>query len=229
MIRLLAALFAADVAGYSRLMGRDEEGTHAALMAFRREIVESKNRRASWPHLQDYRRWPPGGVRERRRCGALLSSKVRCAKPAARARYPARLRRVGKSVANPVHPQRPGDIFEALLAHVFEYDAGRSRTCSRTTWLTADPARLGQRFEAGGDSDAGALDVVGFDDDVADDLWHCLSAKLTSPPSGAAPYPPASATHEASTIWTRTCCDSQTGVTQRSLPDDDHRFPGPRV
>jgi hypothetical protein len=33
----------------------------------------------------------------------------------------------------------------------------------------------------------------------------------------------------ASALWTRTWCDSQIGVTQRSLPDDDHRFPGPRV
>ena len=33
--RRLAAIFAADVAGYSRLMGRDEEGTHAALSVIR--------------------------------------------------------------------------------------------------------------------------------------------------------------------------------------------------
>src|SRR3984893_3863438 len=35
--RRLAAIFAADVAGYSRLMGEDEEGTHAALTTLRRE------------------------------------------------------------------------------------------------------------------------------------------------------------------------------------------------
>jgi len=35
--RRLAAILAADVAGYSRLMGADEEGTHAALMALRRK------------------------------------------------------------------------------------------------------------------------------------------------------------------------------------------------
>ena len=32
--RRLAAILAADVAGYSRLMGADEEGTHAALKAY---------------------------------------------------------------------------------------------------------------------------------------------------------------------------------------------------
>src|SRR6516164_9669423 len=41
-IRRLAAIFAADVAGYSRLMGADEEGTHERLKAHRRELVEPK-------------------------------------------------------------------------------------------------------------------------------------------------------------------------------------------
>src|SRR5262249_37445811 len=40
--RRLAAILAADVAGYSRLMGVDEEGTLAALKADRREIVDPK-------------------------------------------------------------------------------------------------------------------------------------------------------------------------------------------
>ena len=40
--RRLAAILAADVAGYSRLMGADEEGTLAALKAYRREIIELK-------------------------------------------------------------------------------------------------------------------------------------------------------------------------------------------
>jgi hypothetical protein len=35
--RRLAAILAADVAGYSRLMGADEEGTHERLKALRRE------------------------------------------------------------------------------------------------------------------------------------------------------------------------------------------------
>jgi adenylate cyclase len=38
--RRLAAILAADVAGYSRLMGADEEGTHAALTALRREVSD---------------------------------------------------------------------------------------------------------------------------------------------------------------------------------------------
>jgi adenylate cyclase len=38
--RRLAAILAADVAGYSRLMGTDEVGTLAALKAYRREIVD---------------------------------------------------------------------------------------------------------------------------------------------------------------------------------------------
>jgi adenylate cyclase len=41
-VRRLAAILAADVAGYSRLMGTDEEGTHERLKAHRRELVDPK-------------------------------------------------------------------------------------------------------------------------------------------------------------------------------------------
>ena len=40
--RRLAAILAADVAGYSRLMGEDEEGTLARLKAHRRELIDPK-------------------------------------------------------------------------------------------------------------------------------------------------------------------------------------------
>jgi TolB-like protein/class 3 adenylate cyclase len=40
--RRLAAILAADVAGYSRLMGGDEEGTHTTLKAHRAELFEPK-------------------------------------------------------------------------------------------------------------------------------------------------------------------------------------------
>jgi len=40
--RRLAAILAADVAGYSRLMGADEEGTHERLQAHHRELVDPK-------------------------------------------------------------------------------------------------------------------------------------------------------------------------------------------
>ena len=42
MERRLAAIFAADVAGYSRLMGADEEGTLERLRAHRRELIDPK-------------------------------------------------------------------------------------------------------------------------------------------------------------------------------------------
>ena len=41
-VRRLTAILAADVAGYSRLMGTDEEGTHERLKAHLRELVEPK-------------------------------------------------------------------------------------------------------------------------------------------------------------------------------------------
>ena len=40
--RRLTAVFAADVAGYSRLMGADEEGTLRRLQAHRRELIDPK-------------------------------------------------------------------------------------------------------------------------------------------------------------------------------------------
>ena len=40
--RRLAAILAADVAGYSRLMGADEEGTHERLKAHLAELVDPK-------------------------------------------------------------------------------------------------------------------------------------------------------------------------------------------
>src|ERR1700748_3806945 len=40
--RRLAAILAADVVGYSRLMGADEEGTLAQLRAHRRDIVDPR-------------------------------------------------------------------------------------------------------------------------------------------------------------------------------------------
>src|SRR5215468_2886808 len=41
-VRRLAAILAADVAGYSRLMGADEEGTHERLKAHHRELAGPK-------------------------------------------------------------------------------------------------------------------------------------------------------------------------------------------
>jgi class 3 adenylate cyclase len=42
MTRKLAAIIAADVVGYSRLMGGDEAGTLAALKTHRRELIDPK-------------------------------------------------------------------------------------------------------------------------------------------------------------------------------------------
>jgi adenylate cyclase len=41
-VRRLTAILAADVAGYSRLMGADQEGTHEGLKSHLRELVEPK-------------------------------------------------------------------------------------------------------------------------------------------------------------------------------------------
>jgi adenylate cyclase len=41
-VRRLTVILAADVAGYSRLMGADEEGTHERRQAHLRELVNPK-------------------------------------------------------------------------------------------------------------------------------------------------------------------------------------------
>ena len=41
-VRRLTAILAADAAGYSRLMGADEEGTHARLQGHLRELIDPK-------------------------------------------------------------------------------------------------------------------------------------------------------------------------------------------
>jgi hypothetical protein len=69
--RRLASIFAADVAGYSRLMGADEEGTLERLKAHRPRAYRPKNQGTPRPHCQDHRRRHAGGFPERCRCGAL--------------------------------------------------------------------------------------------------------------------------------------------------------------
>ena len=50
--RRLTAILAADVVGYSRLMGEDEEGTHAAMKAIQRRARRSQSRGAPRAHRQ---------------------------------------------------------------------------------------------------------------------------------------------------------------------------------
>jgi class 3 adenylate cyclase len=43
-VRRLTAILAADVAGYSRLMGADEEGTHERLRGHLRDLIDQRVR-----------------------------------------------------------------------------------------------------------------------------------------------------------------------------------------
>src|SRR5689334_2252614 len=64
----LAAILAADVASYSRLMDADEEGTHAALIALRREVSDPK---VAQHRGHDHWRRVIGRIRQCRRRGAV--------------------------------------------------------------------------------------------------------------------------------------------------------------
>ena len=79
--RRLAAILAADVAGYSRLIGADEEGTLGRLKALRAELIDPKIADASRPHRQDHRRRPLWS--------SSPASSTRCdARPKCRRRWP---------------------------------------------------------------------------------------------------------------------------------------------
>jgi class 3 adenylate cyclase len=69
--RRLAAILAADVAGYSRLMGGDEEGTLAVRKAHRRELTD--------PKIEEHRlsSKPRANRRKRLRVSTLLFGKRR--------------------------------------------------------------------------------------------------------------------------------------------------------
>jgi adenylate cyclase len=66
--RRLAAILAADVAGYSRLMGADEEGTLERFKALRGELLDPK---IAEHHGRIVKTTGDGMLVERRRCGAL--------------------------------------------------------------------------------------------------------------------------------------------------------------
>jgi len=81
--RRLAAILAADVAGYSRLIEADEEGTLGRLRALRAEIIDPEidGHRRRIPGLTrgpDHRQRAPGRVSERCR---LLCARQLCTPP----------------------------------------------------------------------------------------------------------------------------------------------------
>ena len=62
--RRLAAIFAGDIAGYSRLMGTDEEGTLRQLKAHRKELVDPKITEHRGENRQDDGRRHARGIRQ---------------------------------------------------------------------------------------------------------------------------------------------------------------------
>ena len=117
--RRLAAILAADVAGYSRLMGEDEEGTLATLTAHLKELIE--------PCIAEHR----GRVVKTTGDGLQESSwESACSKPSARPPVSSLVSYVSyRSVISP-HPCvrfQPGLI----------QDKGRGR--ERAAWIHAWP------------------------------------------------------------------------------------------
>ena len=72
-----AAILAADVVSYSRLVGADEEGTIAGLRSLREELVDPSIAKQRWTRRQDHWRRTSGRFRQCRGCG------VKCRRAAA--------------------------------------------------------------------------------------------------------------------------------------------------
>jgi hypothetical protein len=75
--RRLVAVFAADVQGYSRLMGADEVGTLKGLTE-RRAILDRLIGGPRGPHSEHGRRQRACGVRQRCRRGAMRGDGADC-------------------------------------------------------------------------------------------------------------------------------------------------------
>ena len=71
--RKLAAILAADVVGYSRLTGADEEGTASRLRALRAELIDPAIEVNRGRIVEDDGRWDFDRVRQRCRRRALCS------------------------------------------------------------------------------------------------------------------------------------------------------------
>ena len=139
--RRLAAILAADVAGYSRLMGADEEGTLERLKAHAPRADRSEDRRASRPDRQDHRRRPAGRVCQRRRCGALRGRGAARRWPSANAEVPADSRiefRIGINL---------GDVIVEERRHLWR--RRQRRGAARSAWPSpagsASPGRCATR------------------------------------------------------------------------------------
>jgi adenylate cyclase len=69
--RKIAAILVADVVGYSRLAGVDEDRTLSRLRGLRSDLIDPAIAAASWTHRQAHRRWKPDRVSQCSRRDAL--------------------------------------------------------------------------------------------------------------------------------------------------------------
>jgi hypothetical protein len=68
--RKIAAILVADIVGFSRLAGADEDRILARLRALRSDLIDPAIARPSWAHRQAHRRRQPHRVPQRGRRGA---------------------------------------------------------------------------------------------------------------------------------------------------------------
>ena len=127
-VRRLTAILAADVAGYSRLMSEDEEGTHERLRAHLGELVE--------PKIAVHR----GRIVKNTGDGLLAEFQSvvgpPCAAPARQREMPARRRALAAASATD-YPTRPSGL--ASLGR--DHQRSRSREPKCNSWELLAPSR----------------------------------------------------------------------------------------
>jgi hypothetical protein len=75
---------------------------------------------------------------------------------------------VGEGRFHPVDPHRTGDVFDLLLAQILKGKGQPVADVVMNRIGDEHPAGIGERFDAGGDVDAVAIEVVALDNHVAE-------------------------------------------------------------
>jgi hypothetical protein len=86
--------------------------------------------------------------------------------------------RVREGASDAKDAQRPRDVLQALLADVLEAEVETARRIFANARGDADPARLSQTFDPGGDVDAVAKNVAVLDENVPGGPWRLMSCRI---------------------------------------------------
>ena len=188
--RKLAAILAADVAGYSRLMGADEAATLAALKRHR-EPFRPSPRRPQRPYCEADRRWRHRRVRQRRRCRELCTfvQRSNATTPDQSGSQPVIVLQIGINLGDVI--VEGDDIYGdgVNIAARLEPLAEPGGVCVSSIVNESVGNRIDARFQDGGD-----ISVKNIDRPIRVWKWHPSATAPTAARSNAAKPQPNVAT-----------------------------------